>query len=201
MFTGIIEHKGIVKRVLTNGTNRTFVIESAIADQLKPDQSVSHNGVCLTVEEVDGKTYRTTAILETLNRSNLGSWEKGTTVNLERSVRADTLMDGHIVQGHVDSKTVCLDVKDLNGSWEYTFSLPEKHRHLVVHKGSIAINGVSLTISDLGEDHFTVSIIPYTWEHTNFKELRKGEEVNVEYDILGKYVSRQLELQMQGEGK
>lgn len=197
MFTGIIEQLGRVVGVEDHGTNRDLVIRVAMAPELRVDQSVAHNGVCLTVVEVtpdqqaQGGTYRVTAVLETLHRSNLGTLKPGDPVNLERCLRVGDRLDGHMVQGHVDTVTECLDVTELDGSWTYSFRLPQP-AELLVHKGSICINGVSLTIAQLDDERFGVAIIPYTHAHTTFHALRAGDRVNIEFDVLGKYVQRMM---------
>lgn len=186
MFTGIVETVGKVEEIYQDGTNVDFVISSSISHELKIDQSVSHNGVCLTVTKVaDGKHW-VTAIDETMNKSNLGQWEIGTLVNLERCMKANGRFDGHIVQGHVDSTAKLVDLKDENGSWLFTFELQEKG--LVVEKGSVCINGTSLTCFNVEKKIFSVAIIPYTFEHTNFNQLAVGSTVNIEFDIIGKYI-------------
>ena len=197
MFTGIIEQLGRVVAVEDHGTNRDLTISAAMTPELRVDQSVAHNGVCLTVVEVnpdqqaEGGSYRVTAILETLQRSNLGALKPGDPVNLERCLRIGDRLDGHMVQGHVDTVTECLSVEEVDGSWTYTFRLPQP-AELLVHKGSICINGVSLTIAQLDEDRFGVAIIPYTHAHTTFHALRTGDTVNIEFDVLGKYVQRMM---------
>jgi len=190
MFTGIIESLGKVKAASSRGTNRTFWIESAISGELKVDQSVSHNGVCLTVEELQEGAHRVTAIEETLQKTNLESWQPGNLVNLERCMIMNGRLDGHIVQGHVDTTAVCTERRDLNGSWEYRFEFPKKFAHLVIEKGSICLNGISLTIFNVKKSRFDVAIIPYTFEHTNIQSIQPGSLVNIEFDLIGKYVSR-----------
>lgn len=192
MFTGIVEEVGRVVSVKNEGTNRTFSVQARIAPELKVDQSVSHEGVCLTVIAVYGDRYEVTAVKETLDRTNLGTWEPGSEVNLERCLRIGDRLDGHMVQGHVDTTVRCVEVHDGNGSWTFTFDLPE-HGHLLVRKGSVCINGVSLTVAALDERSFSVAIIPYTFAHTTFRGLKAGARVNVEFDVLGKYVERMLE--------
>lgn len=192
MFTGIIETTGRIASVEKEGTNYVFTVTSPLSAKLKIDQSVAHDGVCLTVTQVKGKQHTVTAVKETLNRSALGSWKKGTVVNLERSLLADSRIDGHFVQGHVDTVTKILSVKAQNGSWVFTFRLPEKYRLLIVEKGSVTVNGISLTVSGLEKDKFSVTVIPYTFEHTNLSGLGKGSTVNIEFDILGKYVLNAL---------
>ena len=191
MFTGIVEEVGEVTEVRSLGTNRDLIIRARISPELRVDQSVSHNGVCLTVVEWMGDRYRVTAVDETLQRSNLGDLRISDSVNLERSLRIGDRLDGHMVQGHVDTTTECIEVKDIDGSWTYVFELPEQ-RHLLVEKGSICLNGVSLTIAALDEDSFSVAIIPYTHDHTTFRTLHAGSRVNVEFDVLGKYVERMM---------
>lgn len=193
MFTGIIESPGTVTHIQSSGTNKTFTISSPISTELKVDQSVSHNGVCLTVESVTGNTHTVTAIAETLNKSNLGSWEVGTLVNLERCMQMNGRLDGHIVQGHVDATATCINREDKNGSWEYRFSFPAAFAALVIEKGSISLNGISLTVFDVSDTAFSVAIIPYTYEHTNMQQVFPGHTVNIEFDIVGKYIQRMLQ--------
>ncbi|MBS1510378.1 MAG: riboflavin synthase [Bacteroidetes bacterium] len=194
MFTGIIEKTGMVTAITQSGTNRTFWISSLISNELKIDQSLSHNGVCLTVEETRDGQHRVTAIEETLAKTNLGKWETGTIVNLERCMPMNGRLDGHIVQGHVDTVATCLDVVEKQGSWEYTFSFAEQFAPLLIEKGSISLNGISLTLFNVGLSQFSVAIIPYTYEHTNMNGLKKGDIVNIEFDMLGKYVNRLMQL-------
>lgn len=194
MFTGIIEAKGTVKEVITTGTNKSFWIESPISSLLEIDQSVSHNGVCLTIEEINLNSHRVTAIKETLKKTNLNKWNPGTLVNLERCLKIDSRLDGHLVQGHVDAAITCLKTKEKGGSWEYTFQLPAKFAGLMIEKGSICINGISLTAFNVTKKKFTVAVIPYTFEHTNIQSTRKGDPVNVEFDMVGKYIQRNLKL-------
>jgi riboflavin synthase len=194
MFTGIIETIGTVKEVIINGSNRTFWVESPISDQFKIDQSVSHSGVCLTVEEVKDKMHRVTAIDETLQKTILGSWDTSTLVNLERSVQMGQRLDGHIVQGHVDTTGQCIKRKEKEGSWEFTIEFPKSFAELVIEKGSIAVNGISLTAFNVKKKSFCVAIIPYTFEHTNIRAIQKGEPVNLEFDMVGKYLLRRLTL-------
>ena len=190
MFTGIIESTGHVQCVISEGTNKTFWMRSPISNQLSIDQSVSHNGVCLTVEEIKDDMHRVTAIEETLNKTNLGGWETGNSINLERCMQMNGRLDGHIVQGHVDTTAVCTIVVEKNGSWEYSFQFDKKFAALIIEKGSITINGISLTLFNIKEDVFTVAIIPYTYLHTNMQYVKTGDEVNIEFDMIGKYVSR-----------
>ena len=194
MFTGIIETTGTVEEVLESGTNKTFNIKSKIATELKTDQSVAHNGVCLTVEKVKNGLYQITAIAETLLKTNLGRWKTGTIVNLERCMTMNGRLDGHIVQGHVDTTATCTNATAKDGSWEYSFLFNEKFAGLIIEKGSITLNGISLTIFNVTNTSFMVAIIPYTYEHTNMKQLQTGDTVNIEFDIIGKYVNRMLEL-------
>ncbi len=194
MFTGIVRHIGEVSEITDLGTSKIIKLTSDLSKNLQVDQSVCHDGVCLTVEETSTESYSVTAVKETLDKSNLGDWKVGTRVNLEISATPTTLLDGHIVQGHVDDVAPLLKIEDLDGSWYFTFQLPKSGRSLVVEKGSIAINGVSLTIADLKQESFTVAIIPYTYENTGFKDLEEGQLVNLEYDVIGKYVRRQIQL-------
>jgi riboflavin synthase len=190
MFTGIIEALGKVQTSETKGTNKTFWIQSPLSPELMIDQSISHNGVCLTVEEVREDAHRVTAIDETLRKSNLDSWQKGTLVNLERCMPLNGRLDGHIVQGHVDTIATCTQKKEHDGSWLFRFEFPRKFSHLVIEKGSISLNGTSLTIFNVKKDRFDVAIIPYTFEHTNIQTITPGSTVNLEFDLIGKYVSR-----------
>jgi riboflavin synthase len=195
MFTGIIESQGHVREIISSGTNKTFWIESPLSSSFKIDQSVSHNGVCLTVEEVRDKLHRVTAILETLEKTELHQWTVGSLVNLERSLMPSTRVDGHFVQGHVDATATCKKIKDKDGSHEYEFEFPKKFAALVIEKGSIAINGISLTVFDVKKNSFRVAIIPYTYKHTNLHQLKPGDEVNLEFDMIGKYILRKLSLE------
>jgi riboflavin synthase len=190
MFTGIIEQLGVIKKIEQFGTNTTFTINAALAAQLKIDQSLSHNGVCLTVEEIDGDEYKVTAIEETLKKTALSYWEEGTVLNLERCLRFDGRLDGHIVQGHVDIVGKCIDYKEKNGSWEYTIDFDKQFAPLIVEKGSISLNGISLTIFNITDHTFTVAIIPYTYNNTSMQNLKVGDFVNIEFDMLGKYINR-----------
>lgn len=195
MFTGIIEALGEVREVRKEGDNVHFVIASPFSAELKVDQSVAHNGVCLTVVRVEGNTHTVTAIAETLIKSNLGSLQVGDRVNLERCMPMNGRLDGHIVQGHVDQTAVCTAVRPLDGSWEYTFRYDHSTGNVTVEKGSICINGISLTVFNSDEDSFSVAIIPYTFQHTNMQFLRQGDTVNLEFDIIGKYVARLMQRQ------
>jgi len=192
MFTGIIESLGVVKKTEKDGTNIHFTLESPISAELKVDQSLSHDGVCLTVVRVEGNTHTVTAVEETLIRSNLGKWEPGSLVNLERAMSVNGRLDGHMVQGHVDTTATCTAIEALEGSWYFGFEYPPGPDHLLVNKGSICINGVSLTVVEPAENRFKVAIIPYTYEHTNFSRIRPGDPVNIEFDILGKYIARYM---------
>lgn len=193
MFTGIIETTGRILRVSREAGNIHFTIQSAISKELKIDQSVAHDGVCLTVVALDSEnqSHTVTAIEETLNKSNLESWAEGRLVNLERCMVMNGRLDGHIVQGHVDHTATCIEAIETNGSWKYTFRYEGKE-HVTVEKGSITVNGVSLTVVDSKDNEFSVAIIPYTHEHTGFHQLKSGDTVNLEFDIVGKYVARLL---------
>jgi riboflavin synthase len=192
MFTGIVETQGIVKKIIETGSNKTFWIKSPISSKLKPDQSVAHDGACLTVEEVKASRHRVTAIAETLGKTALGDWQEGSTINLERSLKINDRLDGHFVQGHVDTSAICIYKKEKNGSWEFRFQFLPEFASLVIEKGSIAINGISLTIFNVSETTFDVAIIPYTFEHTNMNLLKPGQKVNIEFDMLGKYINRKF---------
>ena len=192
MFTGIIEAAAEIVTVDTEGTNKTFTLKSPIASEFKVDQSVSHNGVCLTVTEISGDTYKVTAVEETLLKTNLGSLKEGSKINLERCMPASGLFDGHIVQGHVDQTAVCIKAEARDGSWLYDFEYNPTLGNITVEKGSICINGVSLTVFNSKSNTFRVTIIPYTYSFTNFHELKEGDTVNLEFDILGKYIKRIL---------
>ena len=190
MFTGIIAAAGQVLHIQPEGTNLTFTIRSGISPELKVDQSLSHNGVCLTVTGIEGDTHRVTAIRETLEKTNLGRLRLGDRVNLERCMQLNGRFDGHIVQGHVDQTGTCTAVADQDGSWLFDFAYDPAAGHITVEKGSICVNGVSLTCFRSGEGSFRVAIIPYTYEHTNFGQLREGDVVNLEFDIIGKYLAK-----------
>lgn len=197
MFSGIVEEAARVIRLVRDQDNLHITLRCSFAGELKTDQSISHNGVCLTVVSVDGDTYTVTAIGETLMKSNLGLLEVGSKVNLERSMRLDSLLDGHLVQGHVDQTAVCVSVREAGGSWYYKFEYePARDDYITVEKGSISVNGVSLTVVNSKEKSFEVAIIPYTWEVTNFHEIRAGTVVNLEFDIIGKYIARILRQQL-----
>ena len=194
MFTGIIEAMGTINRIEQTGTNKTFLIRSPLSHELKIDQSVSHNGVCLTVEQVETNAHQVTAIQETLVKTSLGTWKEGDRVNLERCMPMNGRLDGHLVQGHVDATAQVTEVRDLNGSWQYTLSYPSGFAHLIIEKGSISLNGISLTVFDVTGSTFSVAIIPYTYEHTNMSQLQVHDPVNLEFDMIGKYVYRKLSL-------
>jgi riboflavin synthase len=194
MFTGIIETIGTVKELKRNEGNLDLLIDSPISNQLKIDQSVSHNGVCLTVVEVRDNTHRVTAIDETLQKSNLGTMLEGAELNLERCMKIGDRLDGHIVQGHVDQTGECLAVKQEAGSWIFQFKYKPSKQNLVVEKGSICVNGISLTAFNAVNDTFNVAIIPYTYQHTNIKNVVVGSKVNLEFDVIGKYVARMMAL-------
>jgi len=195
MFTGIIETLGIVKKIENEGSNRHITVASSFVDELKIDQSVAHNGVCLTVVNINREkgTYKVIAVDETLRKTNLGDFVEGDEVNLERGMLLNTRLDGHIVQGHVDGTAVCTSITNENGSWKFVFENDGSARNLLVEKGSVTVNGVSLTVVDAGDYSFSVAIIPYTMQHTTFKNLKRGHTVNVEFDIIGKYVARLME--------
>lgn len=198
MFSGIIEGMGTVVSIAKDQENVHFTLSCDFTDELKVDQSLSHNGVCLTVVRIDGQNYSVTAIKETLLKTNLGVLKAGDKVNLERSMKMDGRLDGHIVQGHVDQTAICKEVAEADGSWYYTFSYDfdlemARKGYMTVEKGSITVNGVSLTVVNSQTDSFQVAIIPYTFEHTNFHAIRKGSVINLEFDIIGKYLSRLAE--------
>lgn len=190
MFTGIIETVGFVQSISENGTNKSFWIASAIAGELQMDQSVSHQGVCLTVDQLKADAYRVTAIEETLKKTNLGKWQTGDKINLERCLPFNGRIDGHIVQGHVDTTAFCTARVQKEGSVEFTFRFPASFAALIIEKGSVSVNGTSLTVFNITNDHFTVAIIPYTLEHTSISEVFPETIVNIEFDILGKYIHR-----------
>ncbi|MEX0997162.1 MAG: riboflavin synthase [Flavobacteriaceae bacterium] len=190
MFTGIIEDMGEVINLEKAGDNLNISIKSNITHELKIDQSVSHNGVCLTVVAIDNPIYKVTAIKETLDKSNFGRLQTGDLINLERAMKLGDRLDGHLVQGHVDQTAVCAEVKEANGSWYYTFNYNSKMGNITIEKGSITVNGVSLTVVNSKSDSFSVAIIPYTYEHTNFKKINVGTVVNLEFDLVGKYLKK-----------
>ena len=201
MFTGIVERTGIVREIIRYQTNVDFVIEVPFIDELKIDQSMAHDGCCLTIVRIDRekKQYVVTAMDETLQKTNLGSWTVGYEVNLERSMQLDGRFDGHIVQGHVDQTAVCTKVVDEDGSWRFYFQYEPKEGFITVPKGSITVNGVSLTVVDSGKDSFSVAIIPYTFQATNFHNIKVGSVINMEFDILGKYFARLMENYLNGK--
>ena len=196
MFTGIIESLGKIQKIEHEGTNVHFTIQSSISNALKIDQSVAHNGVCLTVVALGEDWHKVTAIDETLQRTNLGDWKTDSNVNLERAMISHARLDGHMVQGHVDNKGECINVEDKNGSWVYTFRYTPTKEHILVDKGSICVNGVSLTVVSPIEDYFSVAIIPYTYEHTTFHQIKIGDTINLEFDIIGKYIAKYAALYM-----
>ena len=190
MFTGIIEEFGQITKLEKEGTNVHITLESPITSELKIDQSVAHNGVCLTVVKIENSAYTVTAIKETLDKTNVGNWKVGTKVNLERAMKLGDRLDGHIVQGHVDEIGKCVGIKEENGSWQFDFEYDEQSKNLTIEKGSITINGTSLTVVNSGKNTFSVAIIPYTYSHTNFHTLDIGSVVNLEFDVVGKYISK-----------
>ncbi|MFG6685255.1 riboflavin synthase [Mariniflexile sp. HNIBRBA6329] len=194
MFTGIIEDIGVISNLKTELDNLHITVKSSITPELKIDQSVAHNGVCLTVVSINNDEYTVTAIQETLKKTNLKTLKTGDKVNLERAMKLGDRLDGHIVQGHVDQTAICTDIKEANGSWIFTFSYDSSLNNITIEKGSITVNGASLTVVNSKKDSFSVAIIPYTYNHTNFNIFKKGTVVNLEFDVLGKYVSRLLEL-------
>lgn len=194
MFTGIIEELGQIKALELMGDNLNIKVEAKMVPELKVDQSVAHNGVCLTVVEIEGNTYTVTAIKETLLKTNLGELKVGDLVNLERGMKLGARLDGHIVQGHVDQTAVCKNVIAHNGSWEFTFEYDSGLQNITIEKGSITINGVSLTVVNSKRNEFSVAIIPYTFQHTNFQNIKQSTIVNLEFDVVGKYVKRLTEL-------
>lgn len=193
MFTGIIETLGRVEALQTDQGNLHITVRSAIAEELKIDQSVAHNGVCLTVVDLKPGLHTVTAIAETLNKTNIGKLKVGDELNLERCMPMNGRLDGHIVQGHVDQTAQCIGFKELDGSWEYTFEYDTAAGNITVEKGSICVNGISLTVFNATNNTFSVAIIPYTFEHTNLKNVRPGDTVNLEFDIIGKYVARLMQ--------
>lgn len=194
MFTGIIETIGKVVSIQPEGTNLNFRIQSTISDELKIDQSISHNGVCLTVVSISPGEHTVTAIAETLTKSNIGELKVGDEINLERCTKIGSRLDGHIVQGHVDQTATCTSIQNENGSWIFTFKYDVSLKNITVEKGSITVNGTSLTVFNSQDDHFSVAIIPYTFENTNFKHIKVGDTVNLEFDIIGKYVTKLMSL-------
>lgn len=190
MFTGIIETLGTIQEIKKEKDNIHLTIASSITTELKIDQSVAHNGICLTVVAIKDANYTVTAIDETIKKTNLGGWREGDLVNLERAMKLGDRLDGHIVQGHVDQTGTCIAISETNGSWLYTFEYDEELNNLTIEKGSITVNGVSLTVVNSKKNQFSVAIIPYTHEHTNFKNFKVGSKINLEFDVIGKYVSK-----------
>ncbi|NHM05978.1 riboflavin synthase [Flavobacterium sp. CYK-4] len=190
MFTGIIETLGSIEEIKKKGQNLDFTIASGLTGELKIDQSVAHNGVCLTVVAIKEDHYTVTAIHETILKTNLSDWKTGEVVNLERAMKLGDRLDGHIVQGHVDQTGTCKSIVSAEGSWYFTFEYNQGQQNITIEKGSITVNGVSLTVVDSKANEFSVAIIPYTFEHTNFKNLQIGSRVNLEFDVIGKYVAR-----------
>lgn len=199
MFSGIVEEAALVMNLVKEQENLHITMKCSFTDDLKIDQSIAHNGVCLTVVKKDGETYTVTAIKETLEKSNLGVLNPGDKVNLERSMRLNERLDGHIVQGHVDQTATCTAVSEAQGSWYFTFEYDSSKGNMTVEKGSVAVNGVSLTVVNSTSGSFQVAIIPYTFEHTNFHQIKVGTIVNLEFDIIGKYVAKILNQQLQGK--
>ena len=193
MFTGIIEDLGILKKIEKEEGNINFYFKSKLTQELKIDQSLSHNGVCLTVVSVDNDIYKVTAIKETLDKSNLGELKVNSIVNLERAMKSNARLDGHYVQGHVDQIAKCLNVKETDGSWYYEFEYDNTSNNVTIEKGSIAVNGVSLTVVNSKLDGFSVAVIPYTYNNTNFKKIQRGDTVNIEFDMIGKYISKLMD--------
>jgi riboflavin synthase len=194
MFTGIIETIGIIKEITEKGKNRSFSIETSIAGQLKVDQSMSHNGICLTIEAIAGPVHKVTAIDETLQKTDACNWKVGGFINIERCLKMDGRLDGHMVQGHVDAVGICKKRTEKGGSWVFEFEFDKKFAALVIEKGSICINGISLTSFNVKKKSFCVAIIPFTFEHTNMQYINEGDSANIEFDLLGKYILRKLSL-------
>ena len=189
MFTGIVEHLAEIVNIKKTNTNLDITLSCKLTSELKIDQSVSHNGICLTVVKINGNSYTVTAIEETINKTTIGNWQVGNVINLERAMKIGDRLDGHMIQGHIDQVGQCLKVEEKNGSWEFIIEY-KKSNNITVEKGSIAVNGVSLTVIDSKSTQFKVAIIPYTYNHTSFKSLKKGNKVNLEFDILGKYLAK-----------
>lgn len=194
MFTGIIEKLGVVKSITKENDNLHIAVSSDFTSELKIDQSVAHNGVCLTVVAIENDVYTVTAIKETLDKTNLNTLKLDAKVNLERAMKLGDRLDGHIVQGHVDQTAVCTSIENKNGSWEFTFQYDPKLNNITIEKGSVTINGTSLTVVNSKKNEFSVAIIPYTYEHTNFHTFETGTVVNLEFDVIGKYVTRLMEV-------
>ena len=199
MFTGIVETQGILNKIETSDRNKIMWIESPLSGELKADQSVSHNGVCLTIEEVIGKVHKVTAIHETLLKTNINTWKPGSAINIERCMSINSRIDGHIVQGHVDTTARCVGISEFHGSTEYRIRFPREFAPLVIEKGSICINGISLTAFNVGKEELSVAIIPYTLNHTNMKYVLEGDELNIEFDVIGKYIQRWQQIQTWNE--
>jgi riboflavin synthase len=195
MFTGIIENMGQVKEITSAGTNKSFWIASPLSESFRIDQSIAHDGVCLTVEDILDGLHKVTAVEETLKKTSLGDWSLGREVNLERSILPGSRMDGHFVQGHTDTTGTCRKIKDRKGSTEMEIRFPGRYAELVIEKGSISMNGISLTVFRVKKNSFRVAIIPYTYQHTNLQFLKEGERVNLEFDMIGKYILRKLSLE------
>jgi riboflavin synthase len=195
MFTGIIENLGAIVAIEANNSNISFFISSTLVKELKIDQSISHNGVCLTVESIENDIYKVTAIDDTLKKTNLSALKVGDVINIERCMPLNGRLDGHIVQGHVDTVAKCITTVEKNGSWEFTFSFDQKFAAYIIEKGSICVNGISLTAFNVTLNSFTVAIIPYTYTHTNMQYLQVGDSVNIEFDVLGKYILRSREVE------
>ena len=196
MFTGIIEDLGTIKKLVKDGGNLHISVNTSITDELKVDQSMAHNGVCLTVVSIDGNTYTVTAIQETLNKTNFGLLAENDLVNLERAMKLNDRLDGHIVQGHVDQTANCIAISEEDGSWVFTFEYDKNANNITIEKGSITVNGVSLTVVNSKLNTFSVAIIPYTYNNTTFKNLKIGDKVNLEFDVIGKYVKRLNDLRL-----
>ena len=194
MFTGIIENLSQIKEIVKEGDNLSISLFSDIAKQLKIDQSISHNGICLTVVDINNDIYTVTAIKETIIKSSIKTWKEGDLVNIERAMKLGDRLDGHMVQGHVDQTATCKKISEENGSWYFDFEY-EKSENITIEKGSVTINGVSLTVVDSGQNTFSVAIIPYTYNHTNFKKIKIGDLVNIEFDMIGKYISKIIKSQ------
>ncbi len=190
MFTGIIETLGVIAEIKKDDNNLQITVNSSLTSELKVDQSVAHNGVCLTVVAISDNQYTVTAIRETIEKTNMTDWKTGDSINLERAMKLGDRLDGHIVQGHIDQTAVCKSIESANGSWYFTFEYDAALNNLTIEKGSITVNGVSLTVVNSKKNEFSVAIIPYTYAHTNFKDFKVGSRINLEFDVIGKYVSR-----------
>jgi riboflavin synthase len=194
MFTGIIETLGIIKEIEKDQENLHLTIASEITHELKIDQSVAHNGICLTVVKIENNTYTVTAIKETIDKTSIGTWNVGAVLNVERAMKLGDRLDGHLVQGHVDQTGTCVAIKEANGSWVFTFEYNPSLNNITIEKGSITVNGTSLTVVNSEKNRFSVAIIPYTYEHTNFNTFEIGTIINLEFDVIGKYIARMYEL-------